>query len=30
LWMKKATGQAVGPDALLKATAGALAIVADK
>ena len=28
LWMKKATGQAVGPDALLKATAGALDAVA--
>ena len=28
LWMKNATGQAVGPDALLKATAAALEIVA--
>ena len=30
LWMKNATGQAVGPDALLKATAAALEIVAGK
>jgi hypothetical protein len=30
LWMKNATGRAVGPDALLNATAGALQIVATK
>jgi hypothetical protein len=30
LWMKNATGRAVGPDALLKATAGALETVATK
>jgi hypothetical protein len=29
LWMKNATGQAVGPDALLKATASALEMVAE-
>ncbi|MGB5511965.1 MAG: hypothetical protein WBM87_09680 [Woeseiaceae bacterium] len=30
LWMKNATGQAVGPDALLNATAAALKIVGEK
>jgi hypothetical protein len=30
LWMKNATGKPVGPDALLSATAEALAVVADQ